>query len=73
MGFKWRCPLFWTILSEKNLLYQPLGVMVYSACRPEDRALLESNLSVEAGGMTERQSLMQPAFLFRAPPDSPKR
>ena len=30
--FFWRCPLFWTILSEKISLFKPYGFMVYSAC-----------------------------------------
>jgi hypothetical protein len=30
----WRCPLFWTSLSEKIWLFSVKGFMVYSACPP---------------------------------------
>ena len=44
-----------TILSEKIRLFSIYGFMVYLSARPEDRALMESNLSARWGKQTDGQ------------------
>jgi hypothetical protein len=72
LGSIWRCPLFWTKLSEKISFFSIYGVMVYSACPLGEYGSAGEQPERRYGWMTEGQSLMGSAFLLPAPPDSPK-
>jgi hypothetical protein len=45
-----------------------MGTWYILFARPEDRTLLESNLSAGVGELAERQGQIILAFLFRSPP-----
>jgi hypothetical protein len=59
-------------LSEKISLSSIYGVMVYSVRPLGGQGSAGEQPERRGGWMTEGQSLMGSAFLFPAPPDSPK-